>query len=138
MDYRQIYIKSPNDLPTEEDEYYCILHSGSLVKILFSNSGGVFSPQWWLKWVKWYLQPIESQEMPTETELLTYFANHSNGYAEKSNEMVPIMTRSEVIKMIDWFKSRPAPKEELRKEQYPDTEADGYVFCGKCGALKGS
>jgi hypothetical protein len=21
-------------------------------------------------------------------------------------------------------------------EQYPDTEADGYVFCGKCGKMK--
>jgi len=21
-------------------------------------------------------------------------------------------------------------------DQYPDTEADGYVFCGKCGKMK--
>jgi hypothetical protein len=24
----------------------------------------------------------------------------------------------------------------LDEKYYPDTEADGYVFCGKCGSLK--
>ena len=26
-----------------------------------------------------------------------------------------------------------ACKDAARREQYPDTEADGVVFCGKCG-----
>jgi len=35
---------------------------------------------------------------------------------------------------IDSFLSTlPEKKEE---DQYPDTEADGYVFCGKCGKMK--
>lgn len=27
-------------------------------------------------------------------------------------------------------------KSEIQKYAYPDTEADGYVYCGKCGKLK--
>jgi GTP1/Obg family GTP-binding protein len=27
-------------------------------------------------------------------------------------------------------------REQLREDKYPDTEADGYVFCGKCGKMK--
>jgi hypothetical protein len=26
--------------------------------------------------------------------------------------------------------------DKKRAKDYPDTEADGYVFCGKCGAMK--
>ena len=33
----------------------------------------------------------------------------------------------------DFLSTLPEEKEE---DQYPDTEADGYVFCGKCGKMK--
>jgi hypothetical protein len=39
-------------------------------------------------------------------------------------------TRNIVLNAMEKFAS------QFKAEQYPDTEADGYVFCGKCGKLK--
>jgi hypothetical protein len=37
------------------------------------------------------------------------------------------------MREIRWY-LQPLP--EQIEDKYPDTEADGYVFCGKCGAMK--
>lgn len=34
------------------------------------------------------------------------------------------------------FKVRERQIEQLLSDQYPDTESDGCVFCGKCGSMK--
>lgn len=40
-----------------------------------------------------------------------------------------IWFRTEMFTASDYLK-------ELERGEYPDTEADGYVFCGKCGKMK--
>ena len=43
-----------------------------------------------------------------------------------------------LIKEISALESEIKEKDEpkMSAESYPDTEADGYVFCGKCGKMK--
>lgn len=79
-----------------------------------------------------------------------------SGYREgcKSTPPKPIVTDDEIEKEGDdyedkwvdgkdhyygfihgarWMRSRLATEQP---DNYPDTEADGYVFCGKCGKMK--
>lgn len=37
---------------------------------------------------------------------------------------------------VEWPCTEEYKSTDLRREQYPDTYADGYVFCGKCGKMK--
>ena len=39
-------------------------------------------------------------------------------------------------KIANFISSKPLLADSLPTEQYPDNEADGIVFCGKCGAKK--
>ncbi len=61
--YKKVYIKSEDDLPKEEGEYMCHLKTRCIVVKPFSNTGGVFSPSWWISRVDWYLQPISLPEI---------------------------------------------------------------------------
>ena len=40
------------------------------------------------------------------------------------------------LKPVKDFSSNPVLADSLPTEQYPDIEADGIVFCGKCGTKK--
>jgi hypothetical protein len=40
----------------------------------------------------------------------------------------PVCNGSKVITVTESFESK---DESLREDKYPDTEADGYVYCGK-------
>ena len=62
--------------------------------------------------------------MATDKELLIAFRDQfSTGR---------MFTEDQVLVLMGYARG-----EEKHAEPYPDTEADGLVFCGKCGNLKG-
>ena len=44
--------------------------------------------------------------------------------------------RSFIEELLENISFNPPVSGELPPEQFPDTEADGIVFCGKCGKQK--
>jgi hypothetical protein len=63
-----------------------------------------------------------------------FFESTPNGYRVRTNNQrgkETVFTKSDMISFAESF------AKESMKYAHPDTEADGYVFCGKCGKMKG-
>jgi hypothetical protein len=45
-------------------------------------------------------------------------------------------TRKQILKMSEEALSLMAEMEKEGQDMHPDTEADGIVFCGKCGKMR--
>jgi hypothetical protein len=65
----------------------------------------------------------------TTAELEKQIADILDLWACGSCEKVRDGIAKEIASLIEQNKPKPVDK-------YPDTEADGYVFCGKCGKMK--
>jgi hypothetical protein len=92
MDYRQVFIKSEEDLPKGNDAYLSHSTSGHVGfrrcvptkkedHATFENISG----EWWMKHIDWYLLPIESPELPTDEEIESNANEFSNSYPVTSS-----------------------------------------------------
>lgn len=57
--YKKIYIKSEADLPKEEDVYYVHIKPDNKIKEWFFHIET--DHREWLKYIDWYLQPVEAE-----------------------------------------------------------------------------
>jgi hypothetical protein len=64
MHYIQVFIKSKDDLPKEEGDYFCCRLGFKTVQTF------KFADQWWIKEVRWYLQPIDAETLITAIKII--------------------------------------------------------------------
>ena len=63
--YKKVYIHSEDDLPKEEDNYWCMPVDPltSFREVIFNKDNFY----WWTEHIDWYLQPIPDQDLPKTT-----------------------------------------------------------------------
>jgi hypothetical protein len=79
--YRKVFIRSVNDLPTKEDEYY--VHRKDNRLEYWNWYGANFNANW-MALIDWYLLPVE---LPTEEEIIDAVDYYSTGFIAGAKAM---------------------------------------------------
>ena len=99
--YKRVYIKTADDLPEKEGDYFCC-RGGFLTVQRLSR----YVPEKsFMREIRWYLLPVH---LPSKEEQISYFNNHANCQSPVpgATSYMPTMTRSEVLKFADWLLSK--------------------------------
>jgi hypothetical protein len=134
--FKQVFINGKEDLPTKIGGYWIKWKKGSDDLELHWFEQGDKIDAVWNQCIEFYLQPLPEQSGPADKDIKKeaklYDRSAYCGHYAGDDLSVHFSNGA------NWFKSHPAPKEELRKEicqwcgnDIPNPE-DQNILCDKC------